>query len=134
LDKRPIGVSYHSGKYPFAGSALGPSYTFRGIQREGVQLDAKRDVGLIRELAIARPEVPKATAREMGSETAGRLRATITAALDDSPALSVFVERLQAAGIQVQMNVASTGYVSGVRFVSEGSVVRGSQLGREFSI
>ncbi|PPZ38295.1 relaxase, partial [Escherichia coli] len=47
--------------------------------------------------------------------------------------LEMFVERLQAVGIEPQFNVASTGNVAGCSFSVGDVAFKGSQLGKKFS-
>lgn len=65
------------------------------------------------------------------------LQNALQAALVGKPDLSMFVERLQAVGIEPAFNVASTGNVAGVSFGIKNNekniYFKGSQLGKKFS-
>lgn len=61
------------------------------------------------------------------------LQASIQAAMAGKADLGTFVERLQAAGIEPQFNVASTGNVAGVSFSVNDIAFKGSSLGKKFS-
>lgn len=52
--------------------------------------------------------------------------------LNPKPSCIEFVQRLQAKGVNVQFNQASTGYVSGISYSYEGSTITGSKLGNDF--
>nr|WP_240635063.1 relaxase/mobilization nuclease domain-containing protein [Brenneria salicis]NMN92660.1 relaxase/mobilization nuclease-like protein [Brenneria salicis ATCC 15712 = DSM 30166]RBP57202.1 relaxase/mobilization nuclease-like protein [Brenneria salicis ATCC 15712 = DSM 30166] len=61
------------------------------------------------------------------------LQASLKAAMTGKPDLEMFVERLQAVGIEPQFNVASTGNVAGCSFSVGDVAFKGSQLGKKFS-
>ncbi|EBM4431848.1 relaxase [Salmonella enterica] len=65
------------------------------------------------------------------------LQNALQAALVGKPDLSTFLERLQAVGIELAFNVASTGNVAGVSFGIKNNekniYFKGSQLGKKFS-
>ncbi|WP_241587777.1 relaxase/mobilization nuclease domain-containing protein [Rosenbergiella epipactidis] len=60
------------------------------------------------------------------------LQDTITEALADKPDTASFLERMEAAGVSVAFNKASTGRISGVSFGYAGIHFKGSQLGKKF--
>lgn len=60
------------------------------------------------------------------------LQDTISEALADKPDTASFLDRLEAAGISVAFNKASTGRISGVSFGYAGIHFKGSQLGKKF--
>ena len=62
-----------------------------------------------------------------------RLQEHLDLAARGHPTMTLFVERLEAAGVQVRPNLASTGRVSGIRFAFDGVAFKGSQLGRAYS-
>lgn len=61
------------------------------------------------------------------------LQASLQAAMTGKPDLEMFVERLQAVGIEPRFNVASTGNVAGCSFSVGDVAFKGSQLGKKFS-
>lgn len=61
------------------------------------------------------------------------LQSAIDEALHGNPDTSVFLERLESAGIVVRPNVARTGRVSGISFEIEGIAFKGSSLGKAYS-
>jgi hypothetical protein len=62
-----------------------------------------------------------------------RLQEHIDLAARDRPTMTVFVERLDAHGIEVRANIAATGHVSGISFAYDGVACKGSDLGRGYS-
>lgn len=62
-----------------------------------------------------------------------RLQDLVQGAAQDRPTFTRFVERLEAAGVEVVPNVASTGYVSGISYRLGGELMKGSDLGKAFS-
>ncbi len=61
-----------------------------------------------------------------------RLKGMVTEALADHPSLPEFKRRLEAAGVVVKANIASTGRMNGFSFELEGVAFKGSQLGDQF--
>jgi len=62
-----------------------------------------------------------------------KLRAAIQQSGEGSPALSVFIERLEQRGVGVTLNQTSKGTIRGISFEIDGSAFAGSSLGRDFS-
>lgn len=62
-----------------------------------------------------------------------RLQQLIDAAVIGTPTVVEFVERLQAEGVAVRANVASTGTLSGLSFLLEDEVFKGSDLGKAYA-
>jgi hypothetical protein len=62
-----------------------------------------------------------------------RLQEHIDLAARDRPTMTVFVERLEAQGIDVRANIATTGHVAGISFANDGVACKGSDLGRGYS-
>jgi hypothetical protein len=64
----------------------------------------------------------------------GQLQEAVLAVLDSrSVSLPIFVQRLNAIGVDVQLNVAATNRIAGISFSLDGIVMKGSSLGRSFS-
>lgn len=61
------------------------------------------------------------------------LQDRINIALEDQPKADIFFKRLEADGITVRPNIASTGFCSGLSFEYEGIAFKGSQLGKGYS-
>lgn len=60
------------------------------------------------------------------------LQESIDNALQDRPDMAAFIERLEAAGIGVRPNLASTGRCSGLSFEYQGEVFKASHLGKKY--
>jgi hypothetical protein len=61
-----------------------------------------------------------------------QLQSAIDNALSDRPSLLGLVDRLEAAGISVRFNMASTGRISGVSFEYQGVAFKASGLGKQY--
>jgi hypothetical protein len=107
---------------------------------EAIVRDLERELGL-QKVAPSRDTARVAPTRgQLASfegtgqvAVAARLQEHLDLAARDRPTITLFVERLEAAGIQVRPNVASTGRVSGFSFALDGVAMRGSDLGRGYS-
>lgn len=77
------------------------------------------------ELALAEKGVPSIRLQ---------LQQAIDAALGDGATFATFVDRLQAAGIEVRPNLQSTKRLSGLSFLLDGSEMKGSSLGKSYSL
>ena len=62
-----------------------------------------------------------------------RLLEHIDLAARERPTMTAFVQRLEAQGIAVRANIASTGRVAGVSFAHDGVAFKGSDLGRGYT-
>lgn len=62
-----------------------------------------------------------------------KLQRLIDGALAGNPSAPQFVERLTAAGVKVQPNLASTGRCNGLSFELDGVTFKGSDLGKSYS-
>ena len=60
-----------------------------------------------------------------------RFQQTIDTARRDRPALAIFLGRLKRSGVTVHFNLAGT-HVSGISFEMEGTVWKGSSLGKKY--
>lgn len=62
-----------------------------------------------------------------------QIQRALDVALEDRPTVQQFVQRLQAAGIVVKANVASTGKMNGFSFQFEGLAFGASKIGKQYS-
>jgi hypothetical protein len=62
-----------------------------------------------------------------------KLQEIVDAALEDPGTVFAFMDRLEAAGVSVRPNVASTGRLNGFSFEIDGIPFKGSQLGKAYS-
>jgi hypothetical protein len=88
---------------------------------------------------IVMPEKSKVTKGEMekalrtGTEPPRvQLQKLVDQALTDKPSATQFIERLQAAGVDVVPNIASTGKLNGFKFGLDGVFFSGSKLGDNY--
>jgi len=84
----------------------------------------------VRKLKKAEIEMAVRTGKEPAKQVLQRL---IDEALGDSPTLLQLVERLDSAGVVVRANLASTGTFNGFSFEIDGTVFKGSSLGKAYS-
>lgn len=62
-----------------------------------------------------------------------QLQAAINHALSDRPGLLELMDRLEAGGVTVRINMASTGRISGLSFELQGVAFKGSDLGKHYT-
>ena len=62
-----------------------------------------------------------------------RLQELVDVAAQGKPGLALFVQRLEAEGISVKLNQASTGRISGISFNLDGVAMKGSDLGKAYT-
>ncbi len=62
------------------------------------------------------------------------LRDLLDSTLADRPPVTAFLERLEAAGVEVRPNVASTGRLSGFAYGLDGQIFTAKSLGRRFTL
>jgi hypothetical protein len=127
------GISYGFKKHDFGGYALGPSYTWNGIRREGVTYDSHRDSSAVEQHGGGLRGTWANRNKAAGREAAHRLRLVVQGAIAGHPTFPEFARRLESLGVRVELNVAKTGYVSGIRYHHAGRAYKGSELGRGFS-
>ena len=84
----------------------------------------------VRKLKKAEIEMAVRTGKEPAKQVLQRL---IDEAVGDSPTLLQLVERLDSAGVVVRANLASTGTFNGLSLEIDGTVFKGSSLGKKYS-
>ncbi|MHC1710811.1 MAG: relaxase/mobilization nuclease domain-containing protein [Solidesulfovibrio sp.] len=62
-----------------------------------------------------------------------RLQNAVDTALDRGCSLEVFRDRLALVGVEVRLNTASTGFISGISFSLDGVAFKGSKLGKNYT-
>lgn len=62
-----------------------------------------------------------------------RLQELVDTAIKGEPTLSDFAARLAAYGVEIRLNEANTGRVSGISFALDGVAMKGSDLGRGYT-
>ena len=61
------------------------------------------------------------------------LQKLVDKALEGQPELSAFTAKLEAAGVTISPNIASTGRISGISFTLNNTTMKGSDLGRGYT-
>ena len=82
--------------------------------------------------ALKKPEIDQAVRTGLEPPKA-RLQRLIDAALADAPSVVELAERLEAEGISVRANLASTGTFNGFSFEITGVPFKGSELGKGYA-
>lgn len=62
-----------------------------------------------------------------------RLQNAVATALDRGCSLDVFRDRLALVGVEVRLNTAGTGFISGISFSLDGVAFKGSKLGKSYT-
>ena len=98
--------------------------------------DFRRSETIVRDLEAKYRLAPDEASRltDPGRPLRKRLREAITDALGAGCSYTEFADRLRAAGVQVRLNAARSGRVSGISFAVEGGEMKGSAVGRPFSL
>lgn len=65
--------------------------------------------------------------------TRTQLQVALDHALTDRPSLLGLMDRLEAAGVAVRINMATTGRISGLSFALQGVAFKGSDLGKHYT-
>jgi hypothetical protein len=65
--------------------------------------------------------------------TTAELTGVIEQAAKANPTMSTFVARLQESGVQVIPSIQSSGRLNGMSYRYQGTVIKGSALGRQFT-
>lgn len=61
------------------------------------------------------------------------MQQAVDAALTDRPDLNTFLQRLAHNGIEIRLNQATTGFISGISFAKSGIAFKGSQIGKAYT-
>jgi hypothetical protein len=62
-----------------------------------------------------------------------RLQNAVDTALARGCLLEIFCDRLTLVGVEVRLNMASTGFISGISFALDGVAFKGSKLGKSYT-
>jgi hypothetical protein len=98
----------------------------------GLTLTAGLEQGRSEQKQLSDSEINRAV-RTGEEPTRQRLQRLLDEALKDKPAVAELAERLEAAGIGVRANLASTGRMNGFSFELEGVAFKGSDLGKGYT-
>ena len=118
------GLSFEYQGVAFAGRKLGADYGWQALQQRGVEYDKGRDY------EVMQPYIKEGTTdpREVLKELLGQV-------LDEKegPISAVeFCERVRAAGVEVDANLANTGRLNGFSFGVGGEWFSGSKINKRF--
>jgi hypothetical protein len=143
------GFSFLVNGVAFKGSNLGKVYTWGQLKDRGVSYEPERDLeGLKRFAALSQPVAGESKGQaEVGGpseevavktkkvfpSTKEKLKDLILEAAAGRPSVLKFCELLKEKEVEVQVNLAQTGHLSGVSFLIDGVVFKGSSLGKAFS-
>ena len=118
------------------GKAVKDSWDYK--RGEAIVRELEKEYGLkpVQEVAVSRRmnrnEV-NAMVRTGEPSHRQRIAEAIDAALETPCTLPKFIDRLAAAGVGVQVNMASTGRISGISFNLDGHVFKGSKIGKSYT-
>lgn len=82
--------------------------------------------------ALCKGEVEKAL-RTGNAPIRTLLQELVDTALMDCPSVSRFCQKLHAWGVEVRLNQATTGRISGISFAKDGVAFKGSKLGKGYT-
>jgi len=107
---------------------------------EAIMRDLEKEYGLYQVNSHRMRRAPTRAEIEMASKTDGQaeisvklqLQPLLDEALKNSPSVVLFCERLEAVGVDVAANVASTGKMNGFAFELNGHRFTGSKLGKKY--
>jgi len=110
----------------------------RDIERRWSLVEVEASHLLEPEKAVQHRKAPTiaeiALAERGGTPLAEQMRDLLEAALHDAPTVSTFVERLEAHGVEVQPNLASTGRLNGFAYRFQDQEFTAKGLGRGFTL
>lgn len=148
------GFSFLLNGIAFKGSSLGNAYSWGQLNKRGVSYEMARDFEGLKVFSVLGElgreesgiEASKALVGDDGSakgfetesrkvfeSSKGRLKALILEAVLGQPSVVEFCERLKGKKVDVKVNLARTGHLSGVSFLIDGVIFKGSSLGKGFS-
>lgn len=120
------------------GKVVSDAHDYR--RQENIMREMERHLGLRQvtpsretaRAALKKGEVEQAL-RTGKAPVRFRLQGMIDAALRSVTTLGAFVEGLAAQGVEIRLNTAATGFVSGISFALQGVSFKGSQLGKAYT-
>jgi hypothetical protein len=117
LDGSPVGISYQMDRVSFAGSSINKKFNWNGLQQQGITFDTDNPV-------IER------YFKELGPKTSPRqqLKELVEAAANNAQTMSRFLNRCEAAGVEVRIKQTRTGKIQGIAYALGEEEVKGSEL------
>lgn len=109
-------------------------------RQEPIMRDLERHFGLrmvppSREVGRAAPTKGEIEHSMRTGEASARMRLqkAVDTALGQGCPMDIFSDRLALVGVEVRLNTASTGFVSGISFALDGVAFKGSKLGKGYT-
>ncbi len=117
LDGSPVGISYQMDGVSFAGSSINKKFNWNGLQQQGITFDANNPAveHYFKELS------PKTSPRQ-------QLKELVEAAANNAQTMSCFLNRCEAAGVEVRIKQTRTGKIQGIAYALGEEEVKGSEL------
>lgn len=113
----PVGISYQMDGVSFAGSRINKQFNWNGLQQQGITLDTNNPAveHYFKELS------PKISPKQ-------QLKKMVEAAANNAPTMSCFLNRCEAAGVEVRIKQTRTGKIQGIAYALGEEDVKGSEL------
>jgi hypothetical protein len=117
LDGSPVGISYQMDGVSFAGSSINKKFNWNGLQQQGITFDTDKEAieGYFKELG------PKTSPRQ-------QIKELVEAAANNAQTMSCFLNRCEAAGVEVRIKRTRTGKIQGIAYALGEEEVKGSEL------
>ena len=117
LNGSPVGISYQMDGVSFAGSSINKKFNWNGLQQQGITFDADN------------PAVERYF-KELGPKTSPRqqIKDLVEAAANNAQTMSRFLNRCEAAGVEVRIKQTRTGKIQGIAYALLEEEVKGSEL------
>jgi hypothetical protein len=113
----PVGISYQMDGVSLAGSSINKKFNWNGLQQQGITFDTNNPAveGYFKELS------PKTSPRQ-------QLFELVEAAAHNAQTMSRFLNRCEAAGVEVRIKQTRTGKIQGIAYALLEEEVKGSEL------
>jgi len=117
LNGSPVGISYQMDGVSFAGSSINKKFNWNGLQQQGITEDTNNPV-------------VEGYFKELGSKTSPRqqIKDLVEAAANNAQTMSRFLNRCEAAGVEVRIKQTRTGKIQGIAYALLEEEVKGSEL------
>jgi len=116
-DGSPVGISYQMDGVSFAGSRINKQFNWNGLQQQGITFDSNNPAveHYFKELS------PKISPKQ-------QLNSLLEAAANNAPTMSCFLNRCEAAGVEVRIKQTRTGKIQGIAYALGEEEIKGSEL------
>ena len=113
----PVGISYQMDGVSFAGSSINKKFNWNGLQQQGITFDTDK-------------EAIESYFFELGPKTSPRqqIKDLVEAAANNAQTMSCFLNRCEAAGVEVRIKQTRTGKIQGIAYALLEEEVKGSSL------